>query len=416
VETKDGAVFKQRTTRYLDANGRRVGAGTPGSRRVVVESRKWYGRVQDPGTREWRLVPLSKDKQVARKKLADFQTELERGEAGLVDPYKQAKEAPATEHVEAYLTDLGERGRSERYRKQTRRDIEKVLAACKAQRLADLTADKVNDFLTGLTCSARTKNSYRQAVLGMYNFLVRKKKLPHNPLLLTTRRKGEAKRKRRALSPEGLQRLLDAARQRPLVEAMTVRRGPRKGRPVARVKPEQRERLERIGRQRSLLYLTAVHTGLRLGALRGLKVGYLHLDSMPPRMELPGRLMKSGRDFKQRIRDDLAAELKAWLAETGKEPADNVFDIPAYSQVSKLLRKDLRKADIPYRDVNGRYFDFHSFRKCTGSFLRQAKVDPSLSMKHLDHSDIRMTMVVYNDEDLLDAEEAVNSIPRLAIR
>jgi integrase len=72
-------------------------------------------------------------------------------------------------------------------------------------------------------------------------------------------------------------------------------------------------------------------------------------------------------------------------------------------------------AGIPYKDAHGRYFDFHSFRKCTGSFLRQGGVDPSVSMKLLDHSDIRMTMQVYNDNELLDGKEALKAIPDLTI-
>src|SRR5262249_2144562 len=95
---------------------------------------------------------------------------------------------------------------------------------------------------------------------------------------------------------------------------------------------------------------------------------------------------------------------------------DLLFDVPAYSQTCKLLRKDLKKAGIPYQDANGRYCDFHAFRKCTASFLRQAGVDPSVSMRYLDHSDIRMTMQVYNDEDLLDARSALDAMPRLVVR
>ena len=332
-----------------------------------------------------------------------------------MDPYEEAKKAPIEQHVKSYLEDLAERGRNEKYRMQTEREIQKVLAASRAERLQDLTADRVDDYLKSLTCSARTKNAYRQAVVGLCNFLVRKRKLPYNPLLITTRRKGEVKRKRRALPAPALQMLLDAARQRPLVEAMTIRRGPRKGQQAARVRPEERARLQRVGRHRALLYLTAIHTGLRLGTLRRLKVAYLNLYSERPMLDLPGSIMKSGRDYKWPLHPALAEELKRWVADEAKQNGDLVFEIPPYSQTSKLLKKDLKRAGIPYRDALGRFFDFHSFRKCTGSFLRQAKVDPSVSMQYLDHSDIRMTMEVYNDENLLDADGALNAIPSLAI-
>ena len=41
-----------------------------------------------------------------------------------------------------------------------------------------------------------------------------------------------------------LVKLLDVARERPLLDALTVRKGPRKGERYANVRPEVRERLE----------------------------------------------------------------------------------------------------------------------------------------------------------------------------
>jgi integrase len=157
-------------------------------------------------------------------------------------------------------------------------------------------------------------------------------------------------------------------------------------------------------------------TGWRLKTLRQVLVGYLDLTPGPPAAALPAKTLKSGREFKQPLRDDLAAELASWVTESGKGPADLLFDVPRFSQTCRVLRKDLRKAGIPYQDAAGRYFDSHSFRKCTGSFLRQGKVAPSVSKRFLDHSDIRMTMEVYNDEALLDDRTALDAMPRLTVR
>lgn len=414
METKDGAVFKQRVTRYLDAAGSRVSADTPGASKVVVESKKWYGRLKIDG--EWKLIPLSKDKGVARSKLAKLETDLARGEAGLIDPFKASKKTPIGEYVDAYLTDLKELGRSEKYLGQTRREIDTIVGRCEVECLKDLTADKVDGVLTAMTCSARTKNCYRQAVLGLCNYLVRKKKLAANPLFATTRRKGEKKRRRRALPEDALQKLLDAARQRPLREASIIRRGPRKGQVGARVPEDYRKQLERGGRHRALLYLTAILTGLRYKALRSLRVADLNLDQAVPVLEIPATRMKSKRAYEWPLHEALIKELRLWVAETGKQPDDPVFDLPQYSQTVKLLKKDLAAAGIPYQDMSGRYFDFHSLRKCTGSFLRQGNVDPSVSMRLLDHSDIRMTMEIYNDVELLDAKPALDAMPQLTIR
>src|SRR5712692_5099845 len=65
---------------------------------------------------------------------------------------------------------------------------------------------------------------------------------------------------------------------RPLLDALTVRKGPRKGERYANVRPEVRERLELLGRERALIYKTLVLTGLRRGELASLSVAQLHLD------------------------------------------------------------------------------------------------------------------------------------------
>ena len=49
-----------------------------------------------------------------------------------------------------------------------------------------------------------------------------------------------------------LTRLLEVARRRPLAEALTVRRGERKGEQYADLRPETRQRLDLLGMERAL--------------------------------------------------------------------------------------------------------------------------------------------------------------------
>jgi hypothetical protein len=72
-----------------------------------------------------------------------------------------------------------------------------------------------------------------------------------------------------------LQQLLDVARRRPLLDAMRVRRGKRKGVTAANVKPATVARLELLGRERALIYKTLVLTGLRKKELASLTVASL---------------------------------------------------------------------------------------------------------------------------------------------
>src|SRR5262249_55162222 len=169
------------------------------------------------------------------------------------------------------------------------------------------------------------------------------------------------------------------------------------------------------GRHWALLYLTAVHTGFRSGELAALRVIHLELDASMPCVRLPGEHTKNGQDAIQPLRADLVKELKSWIAETGKQAVDKVFNMRAFTQVSKILRKDLEFAGIPYRDASGHYFDFHALRKCTGTYLRAKGIDPTVSKQYLRHSDIRLTMETYADAQLLGLQAAVQAIRSFTI-
>lgn len=60
--------------------------GTPGAIKQQIESEKWYGCWKDGGNKV--MVPLATDKQASQAMLTDIIRHRERGEAGLVNPYK----------------------------------------------------------------------------------------------------------------------------------------------------------------------------------------------------------------------------------------------------------------------------------------------------------------------------------------
>ena len=66
----------------------------------------------------------------------------------------------------------------------------------------------------------------------------------------------DVRRVRRAMTEDELSRLVDMAERRPLLDAMTVRRGEHKGKAVAKLKDATRARLEQLGRERRLVYMT----------------------------------------------------------------------------------------------------------------------------------------------------------------
>jgi integrase len=411
MRTTDGELFKKEIVRWIK-DGKRVSPNTPDAERIVEVSKKWYVRLNGD------FYPLAKDKDNAKKMLRKLATKVEQKAEGLDDPYEETAKAPIANHIDSYLNNLKELGRDERYRQQLKRLLNTVKSVCGAESLKDLTSQKVDTFLAGLNRSARTKNSYRAAVVGLYSYLFQKRLIPENPMKITTRARGQRVRIRRALGREDLQKLIEVARTRPLIEAMTFHRGPKKGQLGANVSPEYCRKLEQDGRHLALHYKTAILTGLRWNTLRKLKVGYLKVDysikGTPFVLDIPGCDMKSRRDFRLVIRDDLVNDLKSWIFDTNRKSDDQIFDILKYSQGNKVLRKVLKMAGIPYQDADGRYFDFHSFRKCTGTFLRTAGIDRSISMGMLDHSTPEVHEL-YNDKTFQDISPALAALPDLSI-
>jgi hypothetical protein len=159
-------------------------------------------------------------------------------------------------------------------------------------------------------------------------WLVKKERLVTNPVLKVTKPSGKAVRKRRALSVQELQKLLDATRIRPVKDFSTIRTGPRKGQ-LANLKPEVRKKLEMLGRERALIYKSAVYTGPRRNELASLRVNHLVLDAKPcPHLILPGDHTKNGEQARLLLIPVFAEELREWIKDTRKLPEDLLFSVP----------------------------------------------------------------------------------------
>jgi integrase len=242
--------------------------------------------------------------------------------------------------------------------------------------------------------------------------------------------KADPRRQRRSMTESELVKLLAIARERPLLEALTVRRGPRKGERYANVRPEVRDRLALVGRERALTYKTLVLTGLRKGELASLTVAHLRLDDTVPGLTLDAADEKNREGNDILLRDDLAADLRAWLADKlhrlqkdvrragapipARLPPDTpLFDVPA--KLCKILDRDLRMAGIAKRDDRGRTLDVHALRTTFGTLLSKGGVAPRTAQAAMRHSDIDLTMNVYTDPRLLDVGGALEVLPSLPL-
>jgi len=280
--------------------------------------------------------------------------------------------------------------------------------------------------------SAGTRNGYREAWVGFANWCVKTSRLLNNPLSNVPQAdaKADCRRKRRALTEDELTRFLDAAHRRPLHDAMTIRRGPNKGKAIAKLCESRRIELERLGRERALTYKTYLLTGLRKSELASLVVGHLTLDGPLPFAVLDAAADKSRRGADIPLRQDLATELRQWLDDKlanlqsearkhGKDVPDELPpDLPVFNVPSGLLRildRDLKFAGIPKRDGCGWTVDIHGLRHTFGTHLSKAGVTPRVAQAAMRHSSIDLTMNVYTDPRLLDVHGALESLPTLSL-
>ena len=187
-----------------------------------------------------------------------------------------------------------------------------------------------------------------------------------------------------------LVRLLDVARRRPLLEALTVRRGKRKGEAYANVRPEVRERLEaaRPGAGPDLQDAGA-HRAAEERAGEPDRRSTAARRPHASRRTRRGRREEPGGERRRRSAPTWRTTSKLWLADKltalqadarrrgepipAELPADTpVFDVPA--GLVRIFDRDLKHAGIPKRDERGRTLDVHALRTTFGTLLSRGGV------------------------------------------
>jgi integrase len=408
------------------------------------------------------------DETAARQVLADLVRRVEHVRAGVLSPQQDCQARHAGDdlaaHIEVYLEHLRAktvRGKrvSVAHRGNVEHQIRKVVADCHCARLADLRRETLERWMNRAEqdgMGARTRNTYRAAIVAFCNWAVETDRLVANPLarLCLADERADRRRQRRALTEDEIRRLLTATRLRPLAEfgrgifqkPEGERRGrctwtraaldfndleaaARRGREALKKSPEVANRLERLGRHRSLIYKAMLLTGLRKAELASITVGQLSLDAPQPYAELLAKDEKAGRGATIPLRADLVADLREQVAEDllflqeaalrdqqpvpARLPADMaIFDVPA--NFIKIFDRDLVAAGIPKRDERGRTVDVHALRHTFGTHLSKAGVPPRIAQAAMRHSSIHLTMNVYTDPALLDVAGAINALPDLS--
>lgn len=478
VEMRDGKAVAT----WVDRRGKRQHAAvTNGEKgpRIRAQSGTYVAKYRDASGVLQCVSTGCRGKDTARAKLADLEARAEKVRAGIVTEAEAGvadhADTPVNEHIAAYVAALSrKRGKgarpavSKQHVKNVDRGIRTAIDECGFRRLRDLRADAVERWvnrmlelpdravvgtdgkvMTPRRPAPRTVNAKLAALKAWGNWLVQSGRLAANPFsrLGKVDESDDARRKRRALTVDELKRLLIVARLRPVAQfgrPVVPREGharvtgsrsswkradlkfddivtaAKQGR--ARVRPEVAEGYDRLGRERVLIYLVLVTTGLRRGELAALTVADVRLDDASPVIVLRGVNAKNGRGADLPLRDDVAAELRAWIDEKADEVrrqggvASSLDDRPLFNvpeKLSKILNRDLAAAGIPKRDGQGRTFDVHALRGTFASHLAADGVAPLTLRKLMRHEKIETTLKHYADPALLDTASAVERLPSL---
>lgn len=311
---------------------------------------------------------------------------------GLIDPELESlaakRKTPITEHMNSFEKSLS--GNTPKHIGLTMSRVRRVIVGIEAKTISDLSVETVEEFLTKTAAADdlgnRTYNHYVQAIDEFCRWLVETKRAPTNPLVGLKRLNTEVdvRRRRRALKPDEVQKLVQSAR-------------------------ESKESIQCFdGESRARIYVLAYMTGLRRNEIASLTPESFNLAAVPPTVTVEADFSKHRRRDVIPLHPELVTMLRDWLPSysVGKE----LFPKLGRRRTWLMVKKDLERVGIKYLTPEG-VADFHAAGRHThitellrnGASLPEAK---GLAR----HSDIKMTMR-YTHIGIDDQAKALKQLP-----
>lgn len=435
---------------YRTSDGKRVTKDTPGRVKGTTTSKKWYGRYTDANGQSIR-VPLSDNKEIARRMLAKLAGDAQLQGVGIDVASTEQLARPIAEHVEDFRRYLGSKGNTADHVARTCNRVLAVCEACGFQSVGDLEETKVLDCLAGL------RNLLIRAELDpakqWYTKLELVGLLGVNPgsvwrMLRRHNLRATDKGKKRRYPRETVQQLVDRLGRGASITTCNhyltaikgfarwlVRNRRLKADPLAhlqRQNPDTDRRRERraiqedafqrfvettgtgreisglSGPDRLVLYTLAANTGFRAGELASLTPASFSIERAPFTVTVRAGYSKRRREDVQPLRPDVADMMRQYL--DGKPMHQPIWGKTWKRSAADTIRHDLAAVGIPYEE-NGRYFDFHALRGQFISLLAAGGVHPKVAQVLARHSTITLTMDYYTHVDLLDVHGALDKLP-----
>jgi len=362
-------VWRKQTVRYTK-NGKRCTKATTGAEAKTELSKRFYGTIKTP-TGTTKQIPLCEDKDASEKLLRRLQTEADKDRAIGVDRHTIEQRRPLGDHLNDYEKHLRSVSNTESYVVLKMGRIRRLLNATKTKTLADLDSSRLANTLAEWRrrkkkpISIQTANHYARSIKGFSRWLWVERRMPDDPLtnLRLLNVSVDRKRVRRAFTADELQRLIQATTE--------------KGKTI------KGETWTFTPDDRAILYTLAAFTGLRASELASLTKSSFDLEAKTITVEA-GYSKRRRKDVLP-LHGSLLERLRPWL---DRKREGKVFpgNWAKHFMAAKILKRDLKRADIEYMDEHGRYADFHSLRHTFISSLARSGVHPSKAKELARHS------------------------------
>lgn len=314
------------------------------------------------------------DKRKTEAKAAKLEERARMCRDGLIDPEQERtrdnRRTPIEQHLTAFEKSL--KKTSPKHVKLVMSRVRRIVLDAGIESTADIDIDAVEEVLQERLATGeigfRTYNHYIQAIDSFCNWMV-PKRMQHNPLqgMKRLNAQEDIRHERRALLPDEFEKLVNSARSGNVsIQCFN-------------------------GEHRARIYILSYMTGLRRREIASLTPESFDLESTPPTLTIEAACSKHRRKDVLPLHADLASRLPEWL--DGLAPEEKLFPKLERRRTWLMVKKDLERAGIAYRDKKGRVADFHAAGRHTHitELLRNGASVPE-AKELARHSDVRMTM------------------------
>lgn len=308
---------------------------------------------------------------------------------GILDQRRIEAVKTLDDHLDDWQESIEVNGSTAKHAKQSRNRVKKVLTACGYTRFGgDIDCLKINSHVANQGWKHNTRNQHAGALKQFGRWMVLNARVSYSPFEQAARVKVTDDEKKRSLSVEVFEKLLQATLDGSTYKKMS-------------------------GFERYVLYWLAFETGYRIGELRPVKVCNIDLVNDPPTVTVKAGYSKNKNWSRLSISADLAVQLAEVVK--GKLPTTLAFKIP--EKGAEMMRHDLLAAKIPYKDDDDEIFSFHALRVQCTSMLIKSNCNIKAAQGRTRHSTSKLLLDTYArfKQSDLDAT-ALAALPKISVK